>query len=240
MQRLVERSGCIEVYRGKRKPYSESEAPGMPIPLQFGFYAILTDPVLGYERCTKILVDTGVAFVQLRIKGKAPSDILPIALMMRKTTLGGNTRLIINDSPDIAWACGADGVHLGQDDMRYDDARRIVGPEAIIGLSTHSLQQTENACSLAPDYIGVGPVFPTPTKATPDPVIGIDGMKTMLAAATVPAAAIGGIDLTNLRRVLDAGAKNFCMVRQFTQSRTPEKVIDELRRVYGEYYPGVW
>ncbi len=212
----------------------------MPIPAQFGFYAILTNPLRGYEHCTEILVDAGIAFVQLRIKDTAPTDILPVAVMMRKITLGSSTRLIINDSPDIAWACGADGVHIGQEDMQYDAARKIVGPDAVVGISTHSPDQTKAACRLCPDYIGVGPVFPTPTKMNPDPVIGIDGMKSMLAAATVPAVAIGGIDLTNLRRVLDAGAKNFCMVRQFTQSKNPEKVIREIRRVYAEFYPGVW
>ncbi|MBN1307500.1 MAG: thiamine phosphate synthase [Chitinispirillaceae bacterium] len=212
----------------------------MPLPQQFGFYAILTDPLIGYEHCTKLLVEAEVAFVQLRIKNLRHTDIIPIALRMRKTTLGSNTRFIINDSPDLAWACGADGVHIGQDDMNYDEARSIVGPASVVGISTHSLQQTRDACSRPADYIGVGPVFPTPTKANPDPVIGIDGMKTMLAAATVPAVAIGGIDLKNLRRVLDAGAINFCMVRQLTQSKAPEKVIDEIRRIYREYYPGVW
>ena len=212
----------------------------MPIPEQFGFYAILTEPSLGYERCTNILVDAGVAIVQLRIKDQQPSEILPIALLMRKITLGSKTKFIINDFPDVAWACGADGVHIGQNDMTYEEAREIMEPDAIIGISTHSPDQTRAACALNPDYIGIGPVFPTPTKRIPDPVIGIEGMKTMLAAATVPSVAIGGIDLTNLRHVLEGGAKNFCMVRQFTQSKEPRKVIEEIKRIYGEYYPGVW
>jgi thiamine-phosphate pyrophosphorylase len=212
----------------------------MPVPEQFGFYAILTDPLLGYERCTNILVDAGIAFVQLRIKDQQPSDTLPIALQMRKITLGSKTKFIINDFPDVAWACGADGVHIGQDDMNYEEARKIIGPDAIVGISTHSPEQTKAACALRPDYIGIGPVFPTPTKKIPDPVIKINGMKTMLATVTVPSVAIGGIDLKNLRQVLEAGAKNFCMVRQFTQSKEPLKVIDEMKRIYREYYPGVW
>ncbi len=212
----------------------------MLVPEKFGFYAILTEPLLGYEMCTNILVDSGVAFVQLRIKGRQPSDILPIALMMRKITLGTATRFIVNDSPEIAWACGADGVHIGQQDIGYNEARSIVGPKAIVGISTHSVGQTRAACTFKPDYIGIGPVFPTPTKKIPDPVIGIDGMRAMLDEATVPAVAIGGIDLTNLRLVLEGGARNFCMVRQVNQSREPKKVIEEIRRIYSEYYPGVW
>jgi len=209
----------------------------MKISEQFGFYAILTNPLLGYEECTKILVDGGVAFVQLRIKGGKSDEILGIAEKMRKITIGSATRLIINDYPDVALKSGADGVHLGQDDMKYDEARTLLGPDAIIGLSTHSVLQTRNACAQNPDYIGIGPVFPTPTKENPDPVIGVAGMKRMLARATVAAVAIGGIDLLNLRLVLEAGAKNFCMVRQFTQSTQPEKVLRAMMRIYCEYYP---
>ena len=92
---------------------------------------------------------------------------------------------------------------------------------------------------MKPDYIGVGPVFPTPTKKNPDPVIGIDGMKRMLSVSDVPAVAIGGIDLGNLSVILEAGAENFCMVRQLTKSKDPEKVLKETLRIYREYYPGI-
>lgn len=209
----------------------------MKFPEQFGFYAILTNPLAGYEECTQILVDAGVTFVQLRIKGGEKSEVLRIAQKMRAITLGSVTRLIINDYPDVALESGADGVHLGQDDMSYNEARSLLGPDAIIGISTHSVSQTRSACELCPDYIGVGPVFPTPTKEKPDPVIGAAGMKRMLARATVPAVSIGGIDLLNLRLVLEAGAKNFCMVRQFTQSTQPQNVLKKIKRIYREYYP---
>jgi thiamine-phosphate pyrophosphorylase len=198
------------------------------LPFQFGFYAILTNPLRGYEYCTKVLVDAGVPFVQLRIKECSPEDILPVAEIMREATSGSSTKFIVNDFPEIALKCGADGVHIGQDDMPIETVREILGPEAIIGLSTHSPEQTKTACALTPDYIGIGPVFPTPTKKNPDPVIGIDGMKAMLNVATVPAVVIGGIDFTNVQQVLDAGAPNFCMVRQFTQSEKPEETIAEI------------
>jgi thiamine-phosphate pyrophosphorylase len=207
----------------------------MKIPSEFGFYAILSDPVRGYEYCTKLFVDYEIAFVQLRMKDKPEDLVLKTARAMREITSGTKTRLIVNDNPYIAKAIGADGVHVGQNDMPYNEARSIVGKVVIIGMSTHSVKQTQEACGLKPDYIGVGPVFATPTKKKPDPVIGIDGMKEMLAQATVPAVAIGGITIQNLPLVLEAGAKNFCMVRPITTSRDPERVLKEILKVYRDY-----
>lgn len=211
-----------------RAPGLRKEFSIVPIPPSFGFYSILTNPVRGYEYCTKLLVQCGIAFVQLRMKDAPRKDVLEIARMMRAITRGTETRLIINDDPQIARESGADGVHLGQDDIPFGEARKIVGENAIIGLSTHSLQQMRDACALRPAYVGVGPVFATPTKKNPDPVIGLDGMRQMIAQATVPAVAIGGITLENLAAVLQAGAINFCMVREVAQSQDPEKVLKEV------------
>jgi thiamine-phosphate pyrophosphorylase len=207
----------------------------MKIPLEFGFYAILTDPVQGYEYCTKLLVDYEIAFVQLRMKDKPEDLILETARAMREITQGTKTRLIINDNPNIVKTIRADGVHVGQNDMPYNEARTIAGEKAIVGMSTHSVRQMRDACRLKPDYVGVGPVYATPTKKNPDPVIGIEGMKEMLAQATVPAVAIGGITLENLPLVLEAGAKNFCMVRPITTSKEPEKVLKEILKVYSGF-----
>lgn len=209
----------------------------MLLPSQFGFYAILTEPKNGYESCTRILVDAGIKFVQLRIKDRPKSSILPIAEKMRTITENSDTFFIVNDFPDIAYECGADGVHIGQEDRGYHDVRAIVGTDAIVGLSTHNASQTESACTFRPDYIGIGPVFPTVTKKIPDPTIGITGMISMLKKASVPAVAIGGIDLSNIRSILDAGALNFCMVRQFTQSCEPEKIVRAIMKIYRSYYP---
>jgi thiamine-phosphate pyrophosphorylase len=209
----------------------------MKIPETFGLYAILTDPVKGYEYTAELFVDYRLPFIQLRMKKEPENVIRKTAEKLLSITAGSGSKLIINDHPDIAAAAGADGVHLGQDDTPYENARRIVGPDAIIGISTHSIEQTRSACMLRSDYIGIGPVYATPTKKKPDPVIGIDGMKKMLAAAILPAVVIGGIDLTNLREVLGAGAKNFCMVRQLMQAEGPEKPLIEALKIYREYYP---
>jgi len=206
------------------------------LPSRFGFYSVLTDPLKGYEYLTELLVDNEMPFVQLRMKNVPEKTVIDTAIRMRKITENSNTLLIINDSPGIAKEVGADGVHIGQDDMPYEEVRAIVGNDAIIGISTHSKAQTENACRFTPDYIGIGPVYATPTKVIADPVIGLDGMKEQLAASTVPAVCIGGIDLSNLADVLEAGAQNFCMVRQFAQSENPGRVLKEAMRIYSRYY----
>jgi len=205
-------------------------------PPRFGFYSVLTDPLKGYDYMTSLLVDNGVRFVQLRMKDVSDDVIIDTALRMRKITDGTDTLLIINDNPRIAVEVGADGVHIGQNDMPYEQAREIVGDDMIIGISTHSTRQATDACLKQPDYIGVGPVFPTPTKKIPDPAIGIDGMKEILKISTVPTVCIGGIDLGNLPQVLEAGAENFCMVRQFTQSENPGLVLKEIFRIYNQYF----
>ncbi len=201
----------------------------------FGFYAVLTDPVRGYDYCTQLMVDHKIAFVQLRMKDVPLRTVVETAERMRKITSGTDTKLIINDTPDIAKAVHADGVHIGQGDMPYLKAREIVGPDAIIGISTHSQAQMLSACALSPQYVGMGPVYATPTKKNPDPTIGLEGMKRMLSSASVPAVAIGGITLENLRLVLAAGAKNFCMVRPITQSQNPRRILKEVLAVSADY-----
>jgi len=166
------------------------------------------------------------------MKGRCRAEVLETAQRMRAITAGSATRLIVNDWPDVAAEVGADGVHVGQSDMPYADARAIVGPDAIVGLSTHTPEQTRAACALGPDYIGVGPVFPTTTKKIPDPAIGIDGMRRMLGAATVPAVVLGSITLENLPAILAAGARNFAMVRPLNGSSEPEPVLKQILETY--------
>jgi thiamine-phosphate pyrophosphorylase len=205
------------------------------LPFSFGFYAILTDPLRGYEYMTRLLVDYEIPFVQLRIKDALPETVMPIAAKMRALTDNTKTRFIINDYPALAVLAGADGVHVGQGDLPCGDVREIVGEEAVVGLSTHSPAQAKAACALHPDYIGVGPVFPTPTKKIPDPVIGPATMGEIISSSDVPAVAIGGITLENLPEVLRAGARNFCMVRQLTQASEPEKVLKEILKIYEDF-----
>jgi thiamine-phosphate pyrophosphorylase len=195
-----------------------------------GFYGILTKPVLGYERLAEIMVEHGVKIIQLRMKDQPRREVEAVAHRLRGIIPPGHI-FIVNDDPEIAREVGADGVHIGQDDMEYSAARRIVGADAIIGLSTHNPVQTRAACALAPDYIGVGPVFATPTKEIPDPVIGLDGMAEMLALATVPAVAIGGIELENAADVVAAGARFLCAVRAINQAADPGAVLERFHAI---------
>lgn len=204
------------------------------VPNNFGFYAILTNPVKGYEYVANITVEHEIPFMQLRMKDTKEYKVLRMAEKLRYITENTNTRFIINDYPRVAVDSGAYGIHVGQDDMPFDQVREIVGPDVIIGISTHNLEQTEETCKKQPDYIGIGPVYSTPTKKIPDPVIGIDGMREMLEKATVPAVCIGGISLKLLPDVLKNGARNFSIVREVCSAENPASVIKEILKIYRE------
>ena len=121
--------------------------------------------------------------------------------------------IIINDRVDIAKAVEADGVHLGQEDLPADKARELLGDDAIIGVSTHSIRQAIEAAALPVDYIAIGPIFPTGTKDRPDPVIGLEGLQAVRSAiGMVDLVAIGGINETNLSAVLRAGADSAAVI----------------------------
>ena len=149
----------------------------------------------------------GAAIVQLREKHLSPREFYDEAERALRVARELGVRLIINDRADIALALGADGVHLGQDDLQPEAARRLLGEEAIIGFSTHSLEQAREAASLRVDYIAIGPIFNTSSKENPDPPVGLDGLsRVRQAVGSIPLVAIGGITRDNARAVLEAGA----------------------------------
>ncbi|MDR0304543.1 MAG: thiamine phosphate synthase [Chitinispirillales bacterium] len=205
------------------------------IKTDFGFYSILTDPVRGYDYLAKLLVENEISFLQLRMKDENKFKILKTAENIRKTTQNSKTIFIVNDFVDIAKDCGADGVHLGQDDVKPDYARTIFGEDAIIGLSTHNINQTKNAQNEKIDYIGIGPVYPTPTKQIPDPVLGLEKMKEMVDNSTLPSVCIGGINFNNIKAVLQAGGHNFCTVRLLNKSENPKAVLSKILKEYTDY-----
>lgn len=190
-------------------------------------YGILTDPQSGYERLAAIMVDSGIRVIQLRMKDCPVDEITRTGLALRRV-IPAEVLFIMNDDPRIAVDVGADGVHLGQDDMSFAEARKIMGPDAVIGLSTHSPEQTVAACALKPDYIGVGPVYPTPTKKCPDRPIGLKIMKQMIDLATVPSVCLGGIDSGNAADVAQAGARMVCAVRSVNRADDPAAEIASL------------
>lgn len=200
----------------------------------FGLYLVVTNPLTSYERCCEAAVTAGIKFVQLRLKHASRETVLEHARNFRSITSGSQTRFILNDNPEWADEAGADGVHLGQSDGDLAEARRAWPQLKIFGLSTHSLTQAQAAARVAPDYIGVGPVFATPTKEIPDPTLGITHMAEMVSVAPCPAVAIGGIDHQNLRSVLEAGARNFAVVRDVCRSSEPLSAIRRLQDIWRE------
>ncbi len=194
---------------------------------EIGLYGILTEPLVGYPRLAEIMVERGVRIVQLRIKNAPAAEVLRVARRLREI-VPPERAFVVNDDPRVARDCGADGVHLGQHDAPLSEAREILGDEAVIGLSTHTPEQTRRACALEPSYVGVGPVFPTPTKENPDPALGLNGMREMLSVADVPAVVLGGIDHSNVDEVLAAGARSVAAVRCINRAADPGEAIDRL------------
>ena len=198
----------------------------------FGFYLVITNPVVGYARCAEAAVRAGVKIVQLRMKHAAREDILREAREMRRVTRGTETLFIVNDDPALAAEAEADGVHVGQDDMSPVKVRAKFPQLKVVGLSTHNLDQVRASWDQPIDYIGVGPVYATPTKDIPDPTLGPEMAGRMIAAARVPAVAIGGINAETLPAVLAAGARNFAVVRAVCQSPDPDEAIRKLVEIH--------
>ncbi len=190
---------------------------------------ILTRPGVGHVAAAEVAVRCGVGMLQLREKELGGRELLRIARELRAVTRGTDTRLIINDRPDIAVLCGADGVHVGQDDLGVEQVRRIVGEGMTVGLSTHSIAQAQQAQELAGvDYIGFGPVYATTTKAVPDPVVGTALLGQVIGFSRVPVVAIGGIFPENLDTVLGVGARNPCLVRYLMEPTEPTQLASRV------------
>lgn len=160
-------------------------------------------------RVLDVWLDAGLRLLQLRAKNLAAGPMLELADAIASRCRAVGAVFIVNDRADIAAMTAADGVHLGQDDLPPDAARAVVGPKAWIGRSTHTAAQVEAACGEPITYLAIGPVFSTQSKANPDPIVGIDGVRRTAERARLaglPVAAIGGVTLERAANVLDAGA----------------------------------
>ena len=200
----------------------------------FGLYLVMTNPVVGYLRCCEAAVKAGVRMVQLRMKDSPRAEVVSVARELRKVTAGTATRLIVNDDPAAAAEAEADGVHVGQTDMPVAEVRRLFPSLGIVGKSTHSLAQAVAAQDESPDYIGVGPVWATPTKKIPDPTLGVDAAVQMTRASRCPAVAIGGVtDVDRVAELAAAGFANFAIVRAVCGSDDPYAAIVRLQKAFG-------
>lgn len=193
----------------------------------FGIYIIITNPTLPYSTLAEICVRNEIKMLQLREKNLDDRSLIRIGREIKSITKGSETRFVMNDRPDLAVLCDADVLHLGQDDMPLEEARKIVG-DMPIGLSTHSIEQAKRALELDPMYIGFGPIFPTNAKAKPDAPVGTEKLSEVLQFAQVPVVAIGGLFPENIEQVVKAGAQNIALVRHFMQTNDLEARIEEM------------
>lgn len=182
----------------------------------------------------------GVDIVQLREKNLGRDEIERSAQTFRRLCDTYSALFIVNDDPYLARACDADGVHVGQDDVAVAEAREALGPEAIVGLSTHSEEQLAASAGAPVDYVSVGPVWETPTKAG-RPGVGLGLVERAAGGAPHPFFAIGGIDTTNAAQVVAAGAHRLGVVRAIRDAEDPTAVAEALRgalAAVGEAAPG--
>lgn len=170
----------------------------------------------------------GVGIVQLREKHLPDRQLMIRARRMREWTRESDVLFIMNDRPDLAVLADADGVHVGQEELSVKDARRIIGPDKLIGVSTHSIEQARQAVLDGADYIGVGPVFRSSTKSF-DAFVGLDLVKQVAEEISLPAFAIGGINLENLDQVLAAGAERIAVTAALCGSEKPFEVAVQFR-----------
>lgn len=176
------------------------------------------------------LAEAQVELLQYRNKQGNPAEILADARVMREAA-GGRMRLIMNDRPELAVEAGFDGVHVGQTDMSAAAVRAIVGSAKIVGVSTHDEEQLRAADAERVDYIAIGPVYPTATKETPDPVVGLEGVRMARSVTKKPLVAIGGITAANAAAVWEAGADSVAVISAIFRRGidAPEAVREFLR-----------
>jgi thiamine-phosphate pyrophosphorylase len=230
--------------RNKEKPYGKTRFTtdgdagiiGKMSPLKkidWSLYFIAdTEFAVGRDlvRLVREAVLGGVTVVQLRAKDLGTRDFLELASRMNEQLGKSGVPLLINDRVDIVLACGAAGVHLGQDDMPLPDARRLLGPDKIIGISVNSLDEAAEAERRGADYVGLGPIYATTTKDTDLPLVGSEGIRRMHKLIDIPIIAIGGINAGNAADVLRAGAAGVAVVSAILGAADARKAAAELKK----------
>lgn len=195
---------------------------------------VLARRVVGLAEFARELRAAGVMLVQYRDKDGSPQDVLRAAAVIREAFAGTDCRLILNDRADLAMLAGWDGVHVGQDDLSPEDARRVIGSGRLVGTSTHSDEQVRLADASCADYVAVGPVFATGTKLDAEPVIGLEGVRRARALTTKPIVAIGGITRENAQSVVEAGADSVAVISGlFVPGESVQNVAEDILLIFG-------
>jgi thiamine-phosphate pyrophosphorylase len=197
-------------------------------------YAILdascfSDGQLLFSTAEELLAG-GVTLIQYRNKSGNAREMLEQARELKRR-LGVGAKLIMNDRADLCLAAGFDGVHVGQEDLSPEGARKLVGTTLCVGASTHNPEQVKEADKTSADYIAIGPVFSSASKANPDPVVGLDGVRQARALTQKPVVAIGGINRANCRSVIEAGADSVAVRSDLM--REARKSAEDFLRILG-------
>lgn len=196
-------------------------------------------PILDRAQFTdmKVLLDAteelraaGVTLVQYRNKSGNARQMLEEARAL-KQRVGSSIKLIMNDRADLCLVAEFDGVHVGQEDLSPEGARRVIGPKFWLGVSTHNPDQLGAADSTSADYLAIGPVFATSSKVNPDPIVGLDGVRRARALTRKPLVAIGGITRANARSVIDSGVDSVAVISDLI--REPRKSAEDFFRILG-------
>jgi thiamine-phosphate pyrophosphorylase len=195
-------------------------------------------PQTDLESLLRAALTGGADIVQLREKELGRAEIERAAGTFRRVADTFSALFILNDDPELARACDADGVHVGQDDVSAEQAREVLGPDAIVGLSTHSEEQIAASAGRPVDYISVGPIWETPTKEG-RPAVGLELIRQAAERAPHPFFAIGGIDTGNAIQVVQAGAERLCAVRAIRDAADPAAAAAELRQAFADSERGV-
>lgn len=186
---------------------------------------LILDPdlcsVTGMVETARLAVEGGATLVQLRDKRATTADMIAYGRALKEVLAGTGVPLIVNDDIDAAVAIGADGVHVGQGDMSVAEVRRLIGPDAILGLSIGTVELARALDPSIVDYVGVGPVFPTSTKPGHPPAIGFDGLSEVAAASAVPVVAIGGLKVQHAAETLTSGADGLALVSAICGTSDP-------------------
>ena len=180
--------------------------------------ALLTVPET--ERAQE-LVAAGVRLFQYRNKGASARELFESSKKLVSLLSSQRVSLVVNDRPDVAALAGANGVHVGQQDLGVEEARRVVGAEKLVGVSTHNLEQFERAAASSADYIAVGPIFATGTKSNPDPVVGTEFVRRVRPLTDKPIVAIGGITLQSTPEIIESGADSVAVITDILGAPEP-------------------
>jgi thiamine-phosphate pyrophosphorylase len=202
------------------------------------YFVCDAQPPHDLEALLRAALTGGADIVQLREKELGRAEIERAAETFRRVADTFSALFIVNDDPDLARSCDADGVHVGQDDVDAERARELLGPDAIVGLSTHSEEQIAASAGRPVDYISVGPIWETPTKAG-RPGVGTELIEHAARNAAHPFFAIGGIDAGNAEQVVAAGAERLCAVRAIRDAADPAAAATDLRQAFAAGERGV-